>query len=180
MPKGVRTETPRTQRGRFPGKRGPDYQPGEREANKVIVVEVEKRNRDTSGLRKGNPGNNPHVMGARRLKIAKQLSDLIREIGEEEIDAQKGWTRIEAVVRRLYSDALSGKTPAQALLFERGWGKVPTPVQLDLRGEIEKLIETTGLTLDELEHDPILKELVGHVIEGQYHAADAGTDGAAQ
>lgn len=181
MPKGVRKVQPKTQRGAVPGKRGPAYQPGEQEASKVIVVEVE-RPRNTSGLKRGdNPKTVNQQLSKQKLKLAKQLSGLIREIGEETIDVQKGWTRLEAVVRRLYSDALSGKTAAQALLFERGWGKVPTPVQLDMRGEILTLMEKTGLTVDELGTDPVLKEIVGDVIiDGDFRAADAGTERTAQ
>lgn len=166
--------------GKKPGVRGPARSAKEKAESRVIVVkETLPAKLNTSGLRRGNPGNNPHIPSARKLKLAKQLSDLIREIGDETIDSQKGWTRIEAVVRRLYSDALSGKTPAQALLFERGWGRVPTPVQLDLRAEVSKLIETTGLTAEELDGDPILKELIGNVVEGSYREADAGTGNAA-
>lgn len=136
-------------------------------ARMIVITETHQRAFDTHGLRQGNPGNNPHVLGKRRLKLAKQLSDLIREIGEEVIDPQKGWTRLEAVVRRVYSDALSGKPAQQALLFERGWGKVPTPIQLDMRAEVLNLMESTGLTVDELSGDPVLKEIMGKVIEGE-------------
>lgn len=171
--KDVRTVEVKKQRGKRPGVRGPALTDQERLDSKIIVIQDKhEREFNTSGLRVGNPGNNPHVLGKRKLKLAKQLSDLIREIGDEVIDPQKGWTRLEAVVRRVYSDALSGKAAQQALLFERGWGKVPTPVQLDMRTEVLNLMDSTGLTADELSQDPILKEIMGKVIEGEF--SDAG------
>ena len=120
-----------------------------------------------------NPKGNPHLKdyalagslaaiesGARTPRYAKVLADLIRQLGEEVIDPTTGWTRVVSVIKRLYLNAMAGDTRAAALLFERGWGKVPAPVQMNVRAELIHVITESGLTLTEAWQDPTLRDLL--------------------
>lgn len=91
------------------------------------------------------------------------LANHVRSIGQETIEARdpktgevQKWTRIDAVVRRMYADAIGGKTAAQELIFERGWGKVAAPVQIDLKAEFTQIVKESGLRWEEVLRDPIL------------------------
>lgn len=84
------------------------------------------------------------------------LSALIREIGNELVEGSAGWTRIEAVIRTTYVDAMNGNNGARELLMERGWGKVPTPVELDFKGQFLTVSRDMGLTQEDVKNDPIL------------------------
>jgi hypothetical protein len=74
----------------------------------------------------------------------------------------------------MYADAISGKTAAQELIFERGWGKVSAPVQIDLKAEFTQIVKESGLKWDEVLRDPILASIARsagvEVVEG--HAVD--------
>lgn len=74
----------------------------------------------------GGPGRKP---------LGITLAQHVRDIGSEVIDAATGWTRLDAMLRRLYADAMSGKAQAADILLERGWGKVMQPVEVDWRVE---------------------------------------------
>jgi len=67
----------------------------------------------------GNPKGRPPV--------GKSLAEMIRAVADEPSDA--GVSRLDAVIRRLFRDAESGRHAATALLLERGWGKVPLVVE---------------------------------------------------
>lgn len=105
------------------------------------------------------------------------LANHVRAIGQEEIEVRgpdgqpQKWTRIDAVVRRMYADAIGGKTAAQELIFERGWGKVAAPVQIDLKAEFTQIVRESGLRWEEVLKDPILAAIAKsagvEVIEGQ-------------
>lgn len=118
------------------------------------------------------PGGNPDigryaVQGALTKELSggivgvnKQLAEIIRAIGSEQIDPQTGWTRVAVVVRRLYSEAMSGKVDAAKLLFERGWGLMPKPIQVSVRAEIVQHIQEAGLTLAQAWQDPVMREVM--------------------
>lgn len=102
---------------------------------------------------------------------ASALGRLVREIGDEVIDRDTGWTRIEAVIRRIYQDALSGKAAQQELLLERGWGKVPASLDVDLRTEVSAMLSDSGLTPELAAQDPIMLALMqsaGYQFEDVY------------
>lgn len=92
----------------------------------------------------------------------RALAQMVREIGEEVLDEVTGMTRIQALIRTIYADGIAGKTDAAKVILERGWGKVPTPVKIDLRSEIEALLEEAGLTLTEASADPVLGQVLEH------------------
>lgn len=188
----VRTKVPRSHaegkpvRGVRPGVRGPAKKADELKAeemgvHKVIIIPTVPRSPEN--IEKGNAnlivphGRVPvNEDKNRNRKLNRQLQDLIREIGNEVVPNTEGWTRIITVIRRLYLEAANGKVAATALLLERGWGKVPTPVQMDMKAEVMQIMESTGLTRDELASDPILKELMNNAIDADFRDADQGTN----
>lgn len=181
---------------RGPGVRGPNKHADEILAEKVkkqtqIIVqsarpptEKEIQRRETLTGKASHLSTNKHAV---YVRANRRLQGLIREIGDEQVSEQLTWTRIEAVVRSLYAESLKGKVPAMQLLFERGWGRVPLPVSLDIRTEMLEIMKATGLTPAEIEGDPVLREIMGEVLEGEYSvtqetrasaedARDAGAD----
>lgn len=108
--------------------------------------------------------------GGKSSAIASQIGQMIREIGGEVVDPATGWTRVEAMIRRLYVDAINGKQASAEVLLERGWGKVPAPVQIDLKAEFTAILSSAGLSLEEAMSDPILLQIgkEAGVIEGDY------------
>jgi len=101
-------------------------------------------------------------------KFNATIAAMIREIGNEPVEGSPGWTRIEAVIRSTFIDAMSGNNGARELLLERGWGKVPTPVEVDIRNSFLTVSRDMGLTRDDIESDPVLATLAqqnGVVIE---------------
>lgn len=70
----------------------------------------------------GNPKGRPPV--------GKALAEQIRAIGDEVVDKRVGWTRLEVVLRRLYSDAMAGRHGATQILLDRGWGR-PLPADTE-------------------------------------------------
>lgn len=147
-------------RGHIPGRRGPALTPAEREAKEQAA-----KQRQLRALERGRANRlqmSPGPLGVPKSRDASKLAELIQSIGNETIDPTQGWTRIEAVIRRVYADALSGKTAAQDLLFNRGWGRVPLPMKIDVRAELTAVLEQSGLTLEDAANDPLLK----HLLEG--------------
>lgn len=136
----------------------------------------ETRARAHKGLQRGTPQS----MAVARESVQTyrdSLANHVRQIGQEVIevrDPKTGetvkWTRIDAVVRRMYADAMGGKTAAQELIFERGWGKVAAPVQIDLKAEFTQIVKDSGLKWEEIMQDPILGAIAQsagvEVIEG--------------
>jgi len=90
------------------------------------------------------PGKSGNPLGRRPLAVT--LSQHVRDIGSEVIDTATGWTRLDAVLRRLYNDAMSGKVPAADILLERGWGKVMQPIEVSWQEEARRLIADGKLT----------------------------------
>lgn len=166
-------------RGFIKGKRGPAMKADERLALKdkhvgPIVIETSRPNPNPNLSLSPHPNGFIPTANSRSSKLNRILQDLIQEVGRETIDPVKGWTRIEAVVRRVYADAMSGKTPAQALLFERGWGRVPQPLKVDFQTELKQVVEDSGLTAEEIAADPLLSQLIsGEVVEGEFKSANA-------
>lgn len=110
---------------------------------------------------------------------AATLGRLIRDIGDEVIDPKTGWTRIEAVIRRLFQEALSGKVQSTDLLLERGWGKVPATLDIDMKAEVTHVLEQTGISLEDAFKDPMLKNLLeaaGYVVEGEGRYIEYGAN----
>lgn len=105
---------------------------------------------------KGLPVNTfiPNNVAPRRI-----LGELIRSIGAETIDPRTGWTRVEVLVRSLYAKAMSGDVAAAREILDRGWGRVPTPVELDLTGQMQQLINESGLSTQDVAKDPLLSML---------------------
>ena len=124
------------------------------------------------------------VAGYGRRTDKRVLANMIRDIGEEVIDPKLGWTRVEALIRRLYNEAMAGKIQAAELLLDRGWGKIPTPVDVDISGEVRKLTINAGISWDVISSDPLLKQLIelsgvtpdeAVLLEGEY--AELGSAG---
>ena len=67
----------------------------------------------------GNPKGRPPV--------GKSIAELVRSIGNEVLDEQRNWTRIDVLLRKLYQDANNGKHAAAQIILDRGWGKAPQP-----------------------------------------------------
>jgi hypothetical protein len=112
------------------------------------------------GLLKGTAVSTAHAR-ENLQSYRDSLANHVRLIGQEEIEVNgkngvEKWTRIDAVVRRMYADAIGGKTAAQELIFERGWGKVAAPVQIDLKAEFTQIVRDSGLKWEEVLQDPIL------------------------
>ena len=91
----------------------------------------------------------------------RELAALFRQIGEEIIEGSGvEMTRVEALVRVLYRDAFEkGDKKAIEMILERGWGKVPTPIEVDARGKIQDMIETSGVPLEVIARDPTARSL---------------------
>ena len=68
----------------------------------------------------GNPKGRPPV--------GKSIAELVRTIGNEVLDEQRNWTRIDVLLRKLYQDANNGKHAAAQIILDRGWGNVPQPI----------------------------------------------------
>ena len=186
---------PKIQRGLMPG-RGPARTQAdldaEREAKTTRVKEQIILIRQPDSPLKGKPTGRPigapadHQRGMELIqaerheprltdrKANRVLSELIQAIGSEVVDPATGWTRIAAVIRKLYIDAVSGKTPAAALLFERGWGKVPQPVSVDLQAEVTHIVLSAlqaGVSPEEVLADPVLAKMAedsGLVVDGKF------------
>lgn len=143
-------------RGMQPGKRGPNKTPAEYEAERLAKIESFRTKRKDS-----TSGQAVMKIGGSRSPEAKELADLIQHIGAEEIDPIKGWTRIEMVVRKLYVEAASGKVAAMDLLFNRGWGRVPMPVKVNIQAQLHDALNESGLSMAEANEDPFLRFLLG-------------------
>jgi hypothetical protein len=117
-----------------------------------------------AGLQKGTEAK---VAKAREnvQSYRESLAQHVRQIGNEELEIRgadgqiQKWKRIDAVVRRLYSDAISGKVAATELIFERGWGKVAAPVQIDLKAEFSQIVQSSGLSWQEIIRDPVMMQI---------------------
>jgi len=105
------------------------------------------------------PGQSGNPKG--RKPLAVTIGQHVRDIGDEVIDERTQWTRIDAVIRRLYADAISGKHQHAEIILERGWGKVPQPVQLDVTEELRRLMQELNLTPTDIASDPALSMLFG-------------------
>lgn len=151
--------------------------------------QAEKRQAKARKIKPGKQGNpeikpgepmplaiRAKLAASRKTHYAKSLAEMVRAIGAEVVDEASGMTRLDLLVRRIYSDAIAGKTAAAEVILERGWGKVPTPVELDISGEVHQLVQSTGITADEINNDPVLKSLLetsGVVVEGQFRMIEA-------
>ena len=99
----------------------------------------------------------------RRLSLAQEF----RKVGDEVV-GEDGMTRLHSMIRALYAEAIMGKTSAAEIILERAYGKVPVPIQMDLRTEVTGLLRESGLTLEEARADPLLWEIIqsASIIEG--------------
>lgn len=113
------------------------------------------------------------------------LSSMIQEILAEPVEGlgpdgkPLGWTRGEAVIRSMISEAIAGSHQAAELLWEHGYGKVPTPVELAVDVQIQKMALEMKLDRATVMADPMLMQLLTDagvpletlpdgVIEGHY------------
>lgn len=170
-----RAPLPKKQRGFQKGKRGPAIRQAELDERAYLktngpIIITERPSPGFMGTPQPNrTGTIIPTVNSRNNRLNRILQDLIQEIGREVVSPQQGWTRIEAVVRRLYADAMAGKTPATSLLLERGWGRVPQPLKVDFQTELKQVVEDAGLTPDEIANDPLLSQLIaGPVIDAEY------------
>lgn len=148
---------PKVVRGIRPGVRGPAKTEEER-AQEYNAA----RERQLEALARGRLNvKSVGAIGTSRSREAHQLQELIQQIGSEQIDPQTGWTRIEAVVRKVYAEAMHGKINAMELLFNRGWGRVPMPVKINIQAELSKALAESGLSNEEAQADPLLRFLLG-------------------
>lgn len=96
-----------------------------------------------------------------RVHPNAMLAALIQEIGMEPAEGSTMlWTRLEVSVRKLWYDAMSGDKEAVKIIFERGWGKLATPVEVDFKLQVQKVALEAKLTPEDLQSDPILRELL--------------------
>ncbi len=102
------------------------------------------------------------VSRSKRPKTMRQaIAEHVRAIGTE-WDEELQTTRLDAAVRSMYLLAQSGGRNAVAAftaLMDRGWGKVPQAIEVDARSVIEKRIEELGLTMEDLQSDPLALQL---------------------
>lgn len=162
---------------RGPGKRGPARHVAEAPPPKLVTFRHPPQTPDIM-----RTVVQPAAMLAKthHQRAGRELSDLILAIGNEVVDQNTGWTRLTALVRKLYADGLAGKHDATKILLERAYGKVPKPVQLSVRTEILSIISQQGLTIADAAQDPILSELLkaqgllleGTIIEGELDHAE--------
>lgn len=160
---------------RGPGVRGPNKKPAELLAERnpgTRPIQISYQTRVQAEL---VPAPDSTLKERKGSRAGRELQRLIQLVGDEEIDPHSvtnHWTRIEAVVRRLYTEAMLGKTSASQLLFERGWGRVPMPVRVDFTTEMARVLDESGLTEDDIQQDPLLRQLImgpaqGHIIENE-------------
>lgn len=109
------------------------------------------------------PGQSGNPRG--RPPLFHSLAGIVRNVGKEIADQRTGLTRLEKVIRRLYTDAGNGRTQAAALLFERGWGRVRFDDELSseetlaqLKDAMKKLLEEGNNPFD----DPLLASVAEH------------------
>ena len=76
--------------------------------------------------KKGQSGN-PHG----RPPLAKSLAEAVRNMGCEPSGERPGISKLQAVLVALYRKAMKGDERAAALLFERGFGKVTQPMDIE-------------------------------------------------
>lgn len=100
------------------------------------------------------PGQSGNPKG--RKPLAVTIGQHVRDIGAEVIDERTQWTRIDAMIRRLYADAISGRHQHAEIILERGWGKVPQPIQLDVTEELRRMMRDLNLTPIDIASDPAL------------------------
>ncbi len=94
------------------------------------------------------PGQSGNPKG--RPPVGKSLAEVVRRIGEEPLTVGgQQWTRLEAVIRRLYQDAIAGKERSAELLFDRGFGRAVQPIA-DWREEAEKAGLRPGDVFEEM------------------------------
>ena len=86
------------------------------------------------------------------------LSHLFKEIGYEISDAMTGETRIERVIRAMYLAAGKGRPEAAKVIFDRGWGPMPS-MKVDLSKELINAAKALGLTCDDIQGDARTLEL---------------------
>lgn len=125
-----------------------------------------KRNQNLIPFKKGEVKVVPN-----RKSFGATISELVRDIGNEIVDEERGWSRIDAVLRRLYLDAMQGKTTAAEILLERGWGKVPTAIDLDITKEVRHVVMQSGVDVKILQEDPVMRVLLesaGITVEGEW------------
>ena len=79
-------------------------------------------------------------------------------IGEESVSQSSDVTRLAHMIRAGYKRAGSGDVSWAKLLLERGWGHVPQIVA-DASKEVGSILESLGLTIDDVRDDPLAKEL---------------------
>ncbi len=72
------------------------------------------------------------------ITIDCSLADAVRRVGGEAAGDEDEQTRLEQLVRALFAQAANGKIQAAALLLERGWGKPPPALDLNLREQLLK------------------------------------------
>lgn len=91
----------------------PAKQAGNRQANNGTLTQFK------AGV-SGNPKGRPPV--------GQSIAELVRSIGNEVLDEQRNWTRIDVLLRKLYQDANNGKHAAAQIILDRGWGKPAQPI----------------------------------------------------
>lgn len=103
------------------------------------------------------------VVPQARATPKKILSQLIRDIGNEVIDPALKWTRVETVIRSLYVKAMKGDVAAAREILDRGWGRVPLPVELDSSSEVRQLLQEKGIAWTQAVRDPVLNLLFAQI-----------------
>lgn len=119
--------------------------------------------RDAKGkFAKGNK------LGPGRPVLGRSLAQLVKDIGEETIKNSDGtinMSRLEIAIRRHWTDAMQGDRNKLELLLERGWGKVPS--QLDMT-DWRKQAQDAGAKSEDVEviFNRLVDEFAGRISTG--------------
>lgn len=90
-----------------------------------------------------------------RPPAALSLANLIRTIGEEKVNGDM--TRVEAMIRQIYQDAIEGSESARNMLMDRGWGTLVQKTQsLNLSTQLPNLAKEMNIDEQTIRADPLL------------------------
>lgn len=107
----------------------------------------------------GNPGGKTvREKGQQRGRL---IAERIRVLADEVIgEGGNKTTRLDALLRRLFAEAIGGKISAAELLLDRGYGRVPATVELDIQSEVRQIVMQSGVPLSVLKDDPYMRMLL--------------------
>jgi len=119
----------------------------------------------------GNPNGRP--------PLHRQLSLFARQIGYEIVKSKDGMSemsRLELVLRKAWHDAALGDYHARNFIIERGWGKVPLQLDLNVSEQLQRKAEELGI---DWQQDPALASVVAAAKLAEFRLDDHRTVGEA-